>query len=175
VSDKETATVIAALTKQHVIEIERVWLLALIDGGSRAILGYTLCLRREYSRYDVIRTFERALTPAASPTQTIADLEPLQAGGFVSTALPETAYACWRTLRFDNARAHLAADSLDVACELLGCTVDAGPPTNPMTGPSLSASSVRSPCNWLIGCRVLRGRAAMTSYGSCGMCAVICA
>jgi putative transposase len=109
--------------EEHVIEIERVWLLAVIDVGSRAILGYTLCLRREYSRYDVIRTFEKALTPATAPTKTIADLEPLQSGGFVSTALPETAYACWRTIRFDNARAHLAADSLDVACELLGCTV----------------------------------------------------
>jgi putative transposase len=121
--------------EEHVMEIERVWLLALIDVGSRAILGYTLCLRREYSRYDVIRTFEKALTPAAAPTQTIEDLELLKAGGFVSTALPETAYACWRTLRFDNARAHLAADSLDVACELLGCTVDAGPPYEPNDRP----------------------------------------
>jgi putative transposase len=121
--------------EEHVLEIERVWLLAVIDVGSRAILGYTLCLRREYSRYDVIRTFEKALTPAAAPTRTIADLEPLQSGGFVSTALPETAYACWRTIRFDNARAHLAADSLDVACELLGCTVDVGPAYDPNDRP----------------------------------------
>jgi hypothetical protein len=98
-------------------------------------LGYTLCLRREYSRYEVIRTFEKALTPAATPTQTIADLEPLQSGGFVSTTLPETAYACWRTIRFDNARAHLAADSLDVLCEILGCSVDAGPAYDPNDRP----------------------------------------
>jgi transposase InsO family protein len=118
-----------------VLEIERVWLLAAIDVGSRAILGYTLCLRREYSRYDVIRTFEKALTPAVPPTNTIADLELLQSGGFVSTTFPETAYACWRTIRFDNARAHLAADSLDVACELLGCTVDVGPAYDPNDRP----------------------------------------
>lgn len=120
---------------EHVLEIERVWLLAVIDVGSRAILGYTLCLRREYSRYDVIRTFEKALTPTPRPEITIADLEPLQSGGFVSSALPETAYACWRTIRFDNARAHLAADSLDVACELLGCTVDVGPAYDPNDRP----------------------------------------
>jgi hypothetical protein len=52
-------------------------------------------------------------------------------GGFVSEVFPETAYACWRQIRFDNARAHLAADSLDVVCELLGCTVDVGPAYEP--------------------------------------------
>jgi putative transposase len=51
--------------------------------------------------------------------------------GFVSAVLPETAYACWRQIRFDNARAHLAADSLNVACELLGCAVDVGPAYQP--------------------------------------------
>ena len=45
--------------------------------------------------------------------------------------MPETGYACWRSIRFDNARAHLAADSLDVACEILGCTVDVGPVYQP--------------------------------------------
>lgn len=117
--------------EEQLLEIERVWLLAIIDVATRAILGYSLCLRREYSRYDVIRTFERALTPAEPVQTTIPDLEPLRDGGFVSLALPETAYACWRQIRFDNARAHLAADSLDVACELLGCTVDVGPAYEP--------------------------------------------
>jgi putative transposase len=126
--------------EEHALEIERVWLLAVIDVGSRAILGYSLCLRREYSRYDVIRTFEKALTPAAPPITTIAALEPLKSGGLVSTVLPETAYACWQTIRFDNARAHLAADSLDVACELLGCTVDVGPAYNPNDRPFIERS-----------------------------------
>jgi putative transposase len=117
--------------EEQLIEIERVWLLALIDVCTRAILGYTLCLRREYSRYDVIRTFEKALSPASMPALTIPGLAPIECGGFVSAALPETAYACWRQIRFDHARAHLAADSLNVACELLGCTVDVGPAYQP--------------------------------------------
>lgn len=87
-------------------------LLALIDIGTRAIIGYTLCLRREYGRYDVIRTLEKALAPAQLPKITIPDLEPIKSGGFVSEVFPETVYACWRQIRFDNARAHLAADSL---------------------------------------------------------------
>lgn len=106
----------------------------IIDVCTRAILGYTLCLRREYGRYDVIRTFETALTPGAPIRTTIPGLGPVQSGGFVSTVLPETAYACWRQIRFDNARAHLAADSLNVACEHLGCTVDVGPVSTAMEG-----------------------------------------
>ena len=117
--------------EEQLLEIERVWLLAIIDVATRAILGYSLCLRREYNRYDVIRTFERALIPAQPVKTTIPDLEPMSEGGFVSLSLPETAYACWQQIRFDNARAHLAADSLDVACELLGCTVDVGPAYEP--------------------------------------------
>jgi hypothetical protein len=116
---------------EQAFEIERVWLLALIDIGTRAIMGYTLCLRREYGRYDVIRTLEKALAPAQRPTISIPELQPIVNGGFVSEVFPETAYACWRQIRFDNARAHLAADSLDVACELLGCTVDVGPAYEP--------------------------------------------
>lgn len=121
--------------QEHVYEIERVWLLAIIDVATRAILGYRLCLRREYSRYDVIGTFECAIAPARRPTLSIPNLEPNPSGGFVSVALPETAYACWRLIRFDNARAHLAADSLDVACEILGCTVDVGPAYEPNDRP----------------------------------------
>ena len=117
--------------EEQIIEIERVWLLAVIDVFTRAILGYSLCLRREYRRYDVIRTFEKALAPASMPALTIPGLVPIASGGSVSTALPETAYACWRRIRFDNARAHLAADSLNVACEQLGCTVDVGPAYQP--------------------------------------------
>ena len=44
-------------------EIERIWLLVILDVFSRAVLGYHICLNREYSRYDVIRTIEAALEP----------------------------------------------------------------------------------------------------------------
>jgi hypothetical protein len=119
------------LGEEHVFEIDRVWLLALLDVATRAILGYTLCVKREYNRFDVIRTFERALAPARPPEVTLPGVVPMPSGGYVSLALPETQYACWERIRFDNARAHLAAGSLEVACEWLGCTVEVGPPYRP--------------------------------------------
>ena len=51
----------------------------------------------------------------------------IASGGFVSQALPQTQFACWRQIRLDNARAHLATTSLDVLCDTLGRTGDLGP------------------------------------------------
>ncbi|BDB29763.1 Mu transposase C-terminal domain-containing protein (plasmid) [Cupriavidus sp. P-10] len=112
-------------------EIERVWLLAIIDVATRCLLGYTISLGRECNRFDAIETFKRAVTPAKVPELTLPGLRLLPTGGFVSQALEPTSYACWRQIRLDNARAHLATTSLDVVCEALGCTADFGPAYQP--------------------------------------------
>jgi transposase InsO family protein len=63
-------------------EIERIWLLVIIDVCTRAVLGYHLVLSREYSRYDVIKTIEQALTPHRPRTFTLPDVGYGSAGGF---------------------------------------------------------------------------------------------
>jgi transposase InsO family protein len=112
-------------------ETERVWLLAIIDVATRCILGYNLSTKRECSRFEAIATFRRAVTPASVPQLTLPGLSLLPSGGFVSQAVEQTRYACWRQIRLDNARAHLAATSLDVVCEALGCAADFGPAYQP--------------------------------------------
>ena len=116
---------------ERIFETERVWVLAIIDVATRCILGYTLVLQRECSRYDVIATLRHALTPAEVPRITLAALSLSPAGGLVTQALPSTQHACWRHIRLDNARAHLATGSLDVLCEALGCVADFGPAYEP--------------------------------------------
>ena len=74
---------------------------------------------------------KRALLPMHRPEQTLPGLQLLPAGGFVTQTFVQTAYACWRQIRLDNARAHLATTSLDVVCETLGCTADFGPAYQP--------------------------------------------
>lgn len=116
---------------EQTFETERVWLLAIIDVATRCILGYQLCLRRECDRFDVIETFRRAITPAAVPQLTLPGLRLTPSGGFISQALEQTHWACWRQVRLDNARAHVATTSLDVLCERLGCVADFGPAYQP--------------------------------------------
>ena len=113
------------------LEIERVWLLAIIDVATRCILGWQLSLKRECNRFDVIETVKRALAPTCRPTLTLPGLQLLPSGGYVSQALEATRHAVWRQIRLDNARAHLATTSLDVLCDSLGCTADFGPAYQP--------------------------------------------
>jgi putative transposase len=112
-------------------EIERVWLLVILDVATRAVLGYHLCLEREYSRYDVIRTIEKALEPHRLLPLNLPGLSYYQGGGFPSVDLPELGYATWQWLKLDRAKANLADDTLHALCEFVGCFVDVGPAHSP--------------------------------------------
>jgi hypothetical protein len=74
---------------------------------------------------------KRALVPMSRPDLTLPGLRLLPTGGFVTQTFEQAAFACWRQIRLDNARAHLATTSLDVICETLGCTADFGPAYEP--------------------------------------------
>jgi putative transposase len=115
----------------HEFEIERVWLLAIIDVCTRAVLGYHIALAREYCRYDVIKTIENALEPHHARTFTIAGLSRGTLDGFPSERLPELAYATWEWIKLDNAKANLAHETLTALCEFVGCVADAGPKYSP--------------------------------------------
>ena len=84
----------------HEFEIERVWLLAIIDVCTRAVLGYHISLGREYSRYDVIKTIEDALEPHHTRAFTIAGLA--RDAGRLSVAAPARARVCY--MGVDEAR-----------------------------------------------------------------------
>jgi putative transposase len=115
----------------HEFEMERVWLLAIIDVCTRAVLGYHIALAREYSRYDVIKTIENALEPHHARAFTIAGLARGTQDGFPSERLPELAYATWEWMKLDNAKANLANETLTALCEFVGCVADAGPKYSP--------------------------------------------
>ena len=112
-------------------EIERIWLLVIVDVWSRAVLGYHLSLNREYSRYDVIRTIENALSPHRAREFTLAGIGYGEHGGFPSGKLSELGYASWQWFKLDNAKANLAADVQYALADFIGCLIDAGPAHSP--------------------------------------------
>jgi putative transposase len=116
-------------------EIERVWLLVVIDVFTRAVLGYQIVCAVHITRFDVIRTVELALAPHARRVFSTPHMAYPASGGFPSMLLPELNYACWQWLRLDNDTANLAEDTLDTLCELVGCHIDAGPPYHPDARP----------------------------------------
>lgn len=112
-------------------EIERIWLLVIIDVFSRAVLGYHVSLNREYTRHDVIRTIEAALEPHRARVFTLPGVGYGALGGFPSGKLPELGYATWRWFKLDNAKANLADDVRHALAEFIGCFIDAGPTHTP--------------------------------------------
>ena len=116
---------------EQAFEIERVWLLVVIDVWSRAVLGWHVSLGREYSRHDVIRTLETALEPHRARTFTIPGVGYGPLGGFPSGKLPEVGYATWRWIKLDNAKANLADDVRFALAEFIGGFIDAGPAYTP--------------------------------------------
>lgn len=108
-------------------EIERIWLLVIIDVYSRAVLGHHVSLNREYSRYDVIRTIESALEPHRPRALTVPGVHYGPLDGFPSAKLPELGYATWRWFKLDNGKANLAEDVRFALAEFIGCFIDAGP------------------------------------------------
>ncbi|PRX24020.1 hypothetical protein B0G75_12463 [Paraburkholderia sp. BL18I3N2] len=111
----------------HEFEMERVWLLVIIDICTRAVIGYHIALATEYSRYDVIKTIENALTPHCPRTFTIPGLTYGPQDGFPSGKMPELGYVTWEWIRLDNAKANLADETMTALCEFVGCLADAGP------------------------------------------------
>jgi len=112
-------------------EIERIWLLVIVDVWSRAVLGYHVSLNREYSRYDVIRTIENALAPHRPRQFTLSGVGYGAAGGFPSGKLTELGYATWQWFKLDNAKANLAGDVQYALADFIGCFIDAGPAHSP--------------------------------------------
>jgi len=116
---------------EHEFEMERVWLLVIIDVCTRAVLGYHIALAREYSRYDVVKAIENALEPHRPRSFTIPGLAYGPQDGFPSQRLPELAYATWETMKLDNGKANLASETLTALCDFIGCIADAGPKYSP--------------------------------------------
>ena len=117
-------------------ELERVWLLVVLDVYTRAVLGWHLALSAEYNRHDVIKAIQNALQPRRKRTSfSIAGLRYETRAGFISDAVRQTEYATWDWLRYDNARCHLAGETLGTVCDMIGSHIDAGPYAQPNERP----------------------------------------
>lgn len=118
------------------LETERLFVIVLIDVCTRAVVGWQLVTAPEYNHFDVLLAVQSAIMPRRKRKDfSIPGMVYEPGGGFVSEVCPQAAYACWQVLKFDNAKAHLAEDTLNSLCEFVGCRVDAGPVMHPALRP----------------------------------------
>jgi len=111
--------------------IERPWLLLFMDAGSRAILGYVLCLRREYNEDDVLEALEKTFGPWRPMELTIPGLSYNPGAGLPSGVIDRMAFATASQYWVDNNKAGLSKHVRDRVKTVTGSAINAGPVAMP--------------------------------------------
>lgn len=107
--------------------LSRLWLLVIIDVSTRAIIGYHICLNKEYSSYDVLQCIKKSIFPKKKMDFSISGFKYPESGGYTSLKIPETKWALWNEFSYDNAKANLAKIVREKLTQVVGCSVNAGP------------------------------------------------
>jgi hypothetical protein len=90
------------------VKVTRLWLLALIENVSSAVVGYSIAYGKNYSAADLCRAVRCSLVPWKPRNLQVSTIT-YRAGECLPNALmPELAYVCFDQLWLDNAWAHLA-------------------------------------------------------------------
>ncbi|MGG2933972.1 Mu transposase C-terminal domain-containing protein [Bacillus pacificus] len=126
--DVELAIKFKTLEGDEIINtLNRVYLLIIIDVGTRVVLGYHLCFEREYDQNDVLKCIKNAIIPHKKIHLTIPRLSYPSNGGYHSIAIPDTRWAVWDEIMMDNAKSHLANRVRTNLKENIGCMLNYGP------------------------------------------------
>ena len=88
-------------------KIHRLWVIAIIEVVSRAVLGYHLSLRRECSAEDVLRAIKRGLTRWSPRELQFSGNAYVDGAGFPSSKSQRFLGACWDEFSVDGALANI--------------------------------------------------------------------
>lgn len=89
--------------------LERLWLIAIVERLSTAVLAYRIVYRSEVTADDVVAVIRDAVTKRWEPMQlTLPGLRYPAQGGLPSGVIPIAHGAIWSVTMFDGALAHLA-------------------------------------------------------------------
>lgn len=109
------------------IHMNRVWLLAMVDKVSNAILAQSFIFRSQVSASDVISLIRKALNPPEKINITIPGIQYPKNGGLPAEIFPECIGAIWGLFSLDNALAHLSKAVHYRARNVLGYSLNWGP------------------------------------------------
>jgi len=115
--------------------LNRIWLLTIIDVATKTILGYYVSYNKEYTAVDVMYCIYNSIIPHQQKEITIVGLQMPSIGGFHSNVILESRFAVWDELCFDNAKANLANMVKQRLKTIVGCNVNTGPVATPTRRP----------------------------------------
>lgn len=110
------------------LNLKRLWLLAIVDRASTAILWFRVVYRSECSASDVVSLMSESLSHELPvPTFELPGLEEPKEKGFPSQRFQQCNQAVWGVVMLDNALAHLAKAVSEHARKQLGFAINYGP------------------------------------------------
>lgn len=91
-----------------VLVVTRLWLIALIETVSSAVIGYAIAYGKNYSAADMCRAVRSSLIPWQPRRLTVSTIDYRPGECLPNALVPELAYVCFDQLWLDNAWSHLA-------------------------------------------------------------------
>jgi len=102
--------------------IHRIWVIAIIDIVSKAVLGYHLSLNREVNKNDVLRTIKSALNLWRPRPISFGEAY-IQGAGFPANVSEKFLRACWNETCVDGALAETCTHIRDALKNVVGSTL----------------------------------------------------
>ncbi len=87
------------------------WLLPVIDMATRCVVGFHMSQESNYNQFDLLKSYQNALTPHESRAFSIEGIDYPDKKGFPSEVYPELNYAMFDEIMLDNAKSHLASNA----------------------------------------------------------------
>jgi hypothetical protein len=117
------------------LPLERMWLLILLDIGSRAALGYAFSYAANYCTDDVMDCIGSSIDPWRPRELQSEVLRYLPGAGLPSGVIPECESRAFDSLSWDNHRAQLSEANQQRIIDTEGCHINTGRPANPFGRP----------------------------------------
>lgn len=115
------------------IKVSRLWLIALLEEKSTAVIGYSVALGKNYSAADIARAVRSSIVPWKPRDLSVSTIT-YKPGECLPNALdPRLSYVCYDQICLDNAKSHLSELFLTV----LERTVNAVPVFGPHKAPNV--------------------------------------
>jgi putative transposase len=134
--DTSIAIIFKTPEGDEIIEVmNRIWILSIVDVATRAILGYHLCLNKEYSAHEVLMCIRNAVFSWKRKSLTIKGLNYSERANFPSNLISEASFGLWDEFCYDNAKANIAKNVKEKLVDLIGCSINMGPVAVPVRRP----------------------------------------
>ena len=114
-------------------KVSRLWLIALLEVKSGAVLGYSVSLGKNYNAADVAEAVRSSLVPWKPRNLSLTTISYKPDECLPNALCPELAYVCYDELWIDNAKSHLSA----LFMTMLERTVNAVPVFGPKASPNV--------------------------------------